>query len=253
MALKRHAIRCSIVVRSVIAALLAAVSVCLGASTASAGLEGEDVSLTLDPASVNVDSLFSAVLAGCVDGQNVTFSIVGGDSKTSQCVGADGDGSVGSANAEFLSPDDPGTYTVTGEVLETAATATAQLTVVIGQARATRFVDITRLTGAAEVPGPGDPDGRGTAVIRVDSETGEICYRLRVQRIEPATMAHIHIGGPTDPGPVVQGLAAPTDRSSSGCVVNEALADAIVANPSNYYINVHNAPFPAGAVRGQLG
>jgi CHRD domain len=246
-------VRWSIVVRSVIAALLAAASVCLGASTASAGLEGEDVSLTLDPASVNVDSLFSAVLVGCVDGQNVTFTLVPGDSKTSPCIGADGDGSVGSANAEFLSPDDPGTYTVTGEVLETAATATAQLTVVIGEARTPRFVDITRLTGTAEVPGPGDPNGRGSAVIRVDSATGAICYRLRVHRIEPASMAHIHIGGTTDPGPVVQDLAAPTDGSSSGCVVNAALADAIVAHPSNYYVNVHNAPFPAGAVRGQLG
>ena len=142
---------------------------------------------------------------------------------------------------------------MTGEVLETAATATAQLTVVVGEARASRFVDITRLTGAAEVPGPGDPDGRGTAVIRVDSRTGAICYRLRVHRIEPATMAHIHLGGPTVAGPVVQGLAAPTDGSSSGCVVNGALADAIVAHPSNYYVNVHNAPFPPGAVREQLG
>ena len=177
MALKRDAVRWPIVVRSMIAALLAAASACVGASTASAGIEGEDVTLALDPASVNVGSLFSAVLAGCVDGQNVTFSLRG-DSKTSPCIGADGDGSVGSANAEFLSPDDPGTYTVTGEVLETAATATAQLTVVIGEARRPRFVDITRLTGAAEVPGPGDPDGRGTAVIRVDSESGEICYRL---------------------------------------------------------------------------
>ena len=72
----------------------------------------------LDPASVNVGSLFSAVLDGCVDGQNVTFILTPGDARTSPCVGADGDGSVGSANAEFLAPDDPGTYTVTGEVLE---------------------------------------------------------------------------------------------------------------------------------------
>jgi hypothetical protein len=26
----------------------------------------------------------------------------------------------------------------------------------------------------------------------------------------------------------------------------------IVANPGNYYLNVHNAEFPPGAVRGQL-
>ena len=115
------------------------------------------------------------------------------------------------------------------------------------------YADVARLSGAAEVPGPGDMDGHGTAVIRVDTDSGEICYRLIVRRIVPATMAHIHIGGPTDAGPVVQGLEPPTDGSSSGCVMNGALADAILANPANYYVNVHNPQFPGGAVRGQLG
>lgn len=116
-----------------------------------------------------------------------------------------------------------------------------------------RFVDATRLTGAAEVPGPGDPDGLGTAIIKVDSDTGTICYRIIVRRVEPATMAHIHVGGPDDPGPVVQGLEPPTDGSSSGCVQNATLANNIVEDPSNYYVNVHNGPFMGGAVRGQLG
>ena len=147
MAQKRDAVRSPIVMRTVIAALLAAASVCLGASAASAGLEGEDVSVVLDPASVNADSLFSAVLNGCVDGQTVTFSLVPGDSKNSPCIGADGDGSVGSANAEFLSPEDPGTYTVMGEVLETAATATAQLTVVSGEAPAPELADTGSISG----------------------------------------------------------------------------------------------------------
>ena len=78
-----------------------------------------------------------------------------------------------------------------------------------------------------------------------------VCFRLIVHRIEPATLAHIHIGSPTVAGPVVVDFVAPTDGSSSGCVM-DADADAIAANPSNYYVNVHNTSFMAGAVRGQL-
>ena len=56
-----------------------------------------------------------------------------------------------------------------------------------------------------------------------------------------------------DTGPVVQRLNPPADGTSKGCVVNAMLADALVENPSNYYVNVHNTPFPGGAIRGQLG
>ena len=110
----------------------------------------------------------------------------------------------------------------------------------------------TRLTGAAEVPGPGDPDGRGFAFVRWDTDTGEICYHVFVRRIAPATAAHIHVGDEDTAGPVVQALETPDDGYSSGCVDNDALAAALDADPENYYVNVHNADYPAGALRGQL-
>jgi hypothetical protein len=110
----------------------------------------------------------------------------------------------------------------------------------------------TRLTGAAEVPGPGDPDGRAFALVRWNTDNGIICYNLLVRRIAPATAAHIHVGDESTAGPVVQALEAPTDGYSSGCVDNDALAAALDANPGNYYVNVHNADYPAGAIRGQL-
>ena len=111
----------------------------------------------------------------------------------------------------------------------------------------------TTLTGAAEVPGPGDPDGSGTATLRLNPGQEEICYELTVSNIEPATAAHIHVGPVGDPGPVVVPLAAPTDGSSSGCTTADRdLILAIIANPENYYVNVHNMPYPAGALRGQL-
>lgn len=110
------------------------------------------------------------------------------------------------------------------------------------------------MSGAAEVPGPGDPDGSGTATLRINPGRGEICYTLTVTNIAPATAAHIHVGGPDVAGPVVVPLAAPTSGTSTACAtVDRALAKDIARNLENYYVNVHNAEFPAGAVRGQLG
>lgn len=111
----------------------------------------------------------------------------------------------------------------------------------------------TALSGAAEVPGPGDPDGRGFSFVRWNADNGLICYNVFVRGIAPATAAHIHVGDENTAGPVVQPLEPPTNGYSAGCTVNQDLAAALDANPDDYYVNVHNPEYPAGAVRGQLG
>jgi hypothetical protein len=112
----------------------------------------------------------------------------------------------------------------------------------------------TMLTGAAEVPGPGDPDGKGTAAVRVNIGKAQVCVDLTVMDIDPATGAHIHEGAADEAGPVVVGLVPPTGGGSSGCYsVTRELAKEILKDPADYYVNVHNAAFPGGAVRGQLG
>lgn len=110
------------------------------------------------------------------------------------------------------------------------------------------------LTGEAEVPGPGDPDGGGVARVTIDLDTNQLCYNIRVRKIDPATMAHIHEGEEGVAGPVRVGLNPPTSGTSSGCTpITRALALEILADPGEYYVNVHNTPYPGGAVRGQLG
>ena len=127
------------------------------------------------------------------------------------------------------------------------------LLLAVGSASAGGRPFSTTLTGAEEAPGPGDPDGSGFASLTLNQGQEEICFELTVSGIEPATAAHIHIGPVGVAGPVVVGLAAPTDGSSSGCVsADPDLIKAIRQNPEAYYVNVHNAPFPAGALRGQL-
>jgi glucose/arabinose dehydrogenase len=112
------------------------------------------------------------------------------------------------------------------------------------------------LTGEAEVPGPGDSDGMGLSHVKIDPAANEICYSIVARDILlPAAAAHIHVGGPDVAGPVVVPLAPPDETgASAGCVsdVDPALVEAIITNPSGYYVNVHNADFPAGAIRGQL-
>jgi hypothetical protein len=107
------------------------------------------------------------------------------------------------------------------------------------------------LTGEQEVPGPGDKDGSGNSVVKVYK--AKVCYTLEVKRIKPAQAAHIHLGFRGEAGPIVAELEAPTDGSSKGCVaVPRALSLGLKEHPSRYYVNVHNKPFPEGAIRGQL-
>jgi hypothetical protein len=117
----------------------------------------------------------------------------------------------------------------------------------------------TTLTGAAEVPGPGDPNASGTARITLNQGQGEVCFDLSWAGIDgTVTAAHIHIGPAGVAGDVVvplfAGAFAGTD-SASACVagVSEGLIKAIRHDPANYYVNIHSDVFPAGAVRGQLG
>lgn len=111
------------------------------------------------------------------------------------------------------------------------------------------------LDGASEVTAQGgDLDGMGTATIRVNPGRNQLCYSISVSGIAPATAAHIHEAAVGVSGPVVVGLSAPTSGTSQGCVtITRELAKEIIQNPSDYYVNVHNAEFRGGAVRGQLG
>ena len=107
------------------------------------------------------------------------------------------------------------------------------------------------LTGEKEVPGPGDRNGSGAAKLIVSR--AKVCYVLRVENIARPNAAHIHKGGLRVAGPIVVELKAPRNGISSGCEnIGRALARNLKRHPARYYVNVHNRPFPNGAIRGQL-
>ena len=133
-----------------------------------------------------------------------------------------------------------------------ATTATAQPAAQGGK----RFT--VQLTGAAECNnagacGLGDPDGSGTAVITVNKGQGRVCWDIDVTGVDTIAAAHIHIGfaGIAFPNNIVVHLDA--DSGCTTTALSPALLDALMKAPQAFYVNVHNASFPAGALRGQLG
>ena len=111
---------------------------------------------------------------------------------------------------------------------------------------------VATLDGQAEVP-PGDPNGSGEFAVWVDPAMGRVCYTLGTAGISTPTMAHIHKGDAHSSGPVVVPLTTPVHNLSDTCTpVSADVANQIIADPDDYYVNVHTADYPQGAIRAQL-
>ena len=98
---------------------------------------------------------------------------------------------------------------------------------------------------------PGPPGGKGTAEVVVD-QGGQLCYTLTYSGISKPTAAHIHRGVKGQAGPVAIDFDYPKN-GDKGCVpVDAAKLREVSDKPGDYYVNVHTAEFPNGAIRGQL-
>jgi hypothetical protein len=108
------------------------------------------------------------------------------------------------------------------------------------------------MTGAQEIP-KGSPKGKGTFRYQIVIKKSEVCYSLKWSGIGTPFASHIHKGKKGVEGPVVIPLSANPPVAQSGCVkAKKSLLLAIMAKPSDYYVNVHTKKYPAGALRGQL-
>ena len=106
------------------------------------------------------------------------------------------------------------------------------------------------LTGAKETPTTADPNGSGEFSWSLDGT--RLCYLLTAKKIGTAAAAHIHRGAAGVAGPVRVELAAPNHASVGCTTLSSALATALRDHPRRFYVNVHTAAFPNGAIRAQL-
>lgn len=142
----------------------------------------------------------------------------------------------------------------------------------VGSVGANRGAFVAPASGDQEVP-PVNTRARGNAVFQLSRDETELSYRLIVANIENVTMAHIHLGGVGENGPVVvwlypdnpppelipgrfSGILAQgviTDDDLVGPLAGMTVADLVdEILAGNAYTNVHTSQFPAGEVRGQI-
>jgi hypothetical protein len=123
-------------------------------------------------------------------------------------------------------------------------------------------------TGSTNNRIAGDPDASGEAyVFGIDGDPSTLCYVLVVDGLSELDQApgngraaHIHGGFDGVNGAVEVTLAWPQDGQAADCLtegeagkgLTAGEVQAILANPEAFYVNVHNAEYPDGALRGQL-
>ena len=117
------------------------------------------------------------------------------------------------------------------------------------------------LTGASEVPGPGDGAANGTVELVHTAINGFLCLTFDIDAglSGTATAAHVHQANAGAAGPIVLTLPTPPAQPNTpilfdDCIsgADQSVLDAIFANPSGFYVNIHTDDHPNGAIRGQL-
>jgi len=104
----------------------------------------------------------------------------------------------------------------------------------------------------ATLTSSGDPNGSGDALVRLNKPRKRVCAVLDWSKIQTPQAAHIHAR--SDGSIKVDLTKAATSPDGAGCTSNvkKKLIAKIIDHPGRYYVNVHNATYPAGAIQGNL-
>ena len=121
----------------------------------------------------------------------------------------------------------------------------------VGASAAMSPVVSTKMTGGAESPN-GPAGASGLSVIHLNAAKGTVCWQFKnLKGVTSPNASHIHKGGKGVSGPVFIALGG--KFALKGCTTaSKSAITAVESKPGAYYVNVHNAKYPNGAVRGQL-
>lgn len=99
----------------------------------------------------------------------------------------------------------------------------------------------------------GDRNGFGSSDFRLTWGSRKLCYLVETDDIALPTVIHIHRGAYGTTGPVFLTLKPRRNGESRGCAsMSSDMIAEFKAQPAGFYVDVHNAEYPEGALRGQL-
>jgi hypothetical protein len=137
-------------------------------------------------------------------------------------------------------------------VIALVISALALVAVLAANAAAAKSVKFeVALKGTNEKPAAA-ASNKGKVELTLNTTTGKVCWDFKLTKIDgKPSQAHIHKGKAGVSGNVVVPLGATYKRQ--GCTsAAKSLVKSIAGHPGAYYVNVHNAKHPLGAMRGQL-
>jgi len=122
-------------------------------------------------------------------------------------------------------------------------------------------------------PKPADTEANGSVIFYLDESQQELTYKVLVEKIQDAYMAHLHIGASHKEGQIAVWLYPVREDEKENRTIegefNGTLADGVIRPENlknditfeelveslrngNAYVNVHTEKFVMGAIRGQV-
>ena len=135
----------------------------------------------------------------------------------------------------------------------TTLVATALLlgaTALSGPAGASTADAAAPVTRMADLKASGDADGSGHAMFTLNKAKKRVCADVTWAGIAKPNAAHIHKVSDGSIFIDLSGSVIGGKKCTTGVSKNKI--QKLIDRPGRYYFNVHNGPYPAGAIQGTL-